>query len=33
MNTAELSFSELIDGYATAFIALMFPLLTLAVLL
>ena len=33
MDSAELSLFDLIDGYTTAFIALMFPLLTLAVLL
>jgi hypothetical protein len=33
MNTAELSFFDLIDGYATAFIAVMLPVLTIAVLL
>ena len=32
MNT-ELSFFDLIDGYTTAFVALMLPVLTLAMLL
>ena len=33
MNSADLSFFDMIDGYTTAFVALMFPVLTLFVLL
>lgn len=34
MNTADkLSFFDLLEGYTTAFIAVMFPVLTIAVLL